>query len=172
MYNPAFDPFSGIYRMLNILKHFDTREIVEVDRLRIYDFYLLFPYKAYKIRMKPTEGKLKRRLAEFVKEKKANPYNKVTNDRRLFQQLQPYQMIALSHIASYGLIDPQLLLDQKVKISDAAKMQQVMVQLEDMSDKEKNMISWLNLCFRTTPLAGTYGLKHRTQLLEYKYDGC
>lgn len=38
MYNPAFDPFNGIYRMLNILKHFDTHEIVEVDRLRIYDF--------------------------------------------------------------------------------------------------------------------------------------
>ena len=47
-----------------------------------------------------------------------------------------------------------------------------MSQLEEMSDKENNIISWLNSCFRTTPLAGTYGLKYRTQLLEYKYDGC
>ena len=122
MYNPAFDPFNGIYRMLNILKHFDTHDIVEVDRLRIYDFYLLFPYKAFNIRLKSTETDYKKRLARFVKEKKANPYNKTTSDRRLFLQLQRYQMIALSHIASYGLIDPQLLLHQKVKVSDAAKM--------------------------------------------------
>ena len=50
MYNPAFDPFNGIYRMLNILRYFGVGEIIEVDRLRIYDFYLLFPYKTYKIR--------------------------------------------------------------------------------------------------------------------------
>ena len=165
MYNPAFDPFNGIYRMLNILKHFDTHEIVEVDRLRIYDFYLLFPYKAYMIRFKKTEADWKKQLSKFVKEKKANPYNKTINDRRLFSQLLRYQMIALSHIASYGLIDPQLLLQQKVKVSDVAKMQQVMSQLEEMSDEENNVISWLNSCFRTIPLAGTYGLKYRTQLL-------
>ncbi len=172
MYNPAFDPFNGIYRMLHILKHFDTHDMVEVDRLRIYDFYLLFPYKAYKIRLKSTETDYKKRLARFVKEKKENPYNKTISDRRLFLQLKPYQMIALSHIASYGLIDPQLLMQQKVKVADVAKMQQVMSQLEEMSDKENNIISWLNSCFRTTPLSGTYGLKYRTQLLEYKYDGC
>lgn len=70
MYNPAFDPFNGIYRMLNILKHFDTHEIVEVDRLRIYDFYLLFPYKAYMIRFKKTEADWKKQLSKFVKEKR------------------------------------------------------------------------------------------------------
>lgn len=105
-------------------------------------------------------------------DKKESPYNKVTNDRRLFHQLQRYQMIALSQIASYGLIDPELLLKQKVKVTDTAKMQQVMSQLEEMPQAESNIISWLNLCFRTTPLNGTYGLKYRTQLLEYKYDGC
>lgn len=172
MYNPAFDPFNGIYRMLNILKHFDTTECVEVDRLRIYDFYLLFPYKAYKIRMKPSETDLKKRLSKFVAAKKANPYNSTSNDRRLFLQLKPYQMIALSHIASYGLIDPQLLLQQKVKVCDEAKMQLVMSQLEEMPATEHNIISWLNHCFRNTPLDGTYGLKYRTKLLESKYDGC
>lgn len=59
MYNPAFDPFNGIYRMLNILKHFDVNECVEVDRLRIYDFYLLFPYKAYKIRLQKRKPGLR-----------------------------------------------------------------------------------------------------------------
>ena len=79
MYNPAFDPSNGIYRMLNILKHFDVNECIEVDRLRIYDFYLLFPYKAYRIRLQKTETRFKELLHQYVADKKENPYNKVTN---------------------------------------------------------------------------------------------
>lgn len=171
IYNPAFDPFNGIYRMLLILENFKDEEYVEVDRLRIYDFYLLFPYKAYKIRLKPTETEFRKQLRRFIDPKK-NPYNESTNDRRLFEQLRPYQMIALSHIASYGLISPEHLLSQQVKVVDAEKMRAVMSQLGEMPKSEHNVISWLNLCFRTTPLCGVYGLKYRTQLLEYKYDGC
>ena len=123
MYNPAFDPFNGIYRMLNILRHFGVGEIIEVDRLRIYDFYLLFPYKTYKIRFKRTEENFRKRLTQYV-EKKENPYNISSNDRRLFERLRPYQMIALSHLASYGLISPSQLLEYRVKIIDYGKMQQ------------------------------------------------
>lgn len=171
MYNPAFDPFNGIYRMLLILKDFGQEDCVEVDRLRIYDFYLLFPYKAYRIRLKPTEKEFRKQLHQFVSSKR-NPYNESTNDRRLFEQLRPYQMIALSHLASYGLISPRHLLRQQVKVADAQKMKQVMQQLGEGEAADRNVISWLNLCFRTTPLCGVYGLKYRTQLLESKYDGC
>lgn len=171
MYNPAFDPFNGIYRMLNILRHFGVGEIIEVDRLRIYDFYLLFPYKTYKIRFKRTEENFRKCLTQYV-EKKENPYNTSSNDRRLFERLRPYQMIALSHLASYGLISPSQLLEYRVKIIDYGKMQQVLSQLEMMPAAENNIISWLCYCFRTTPLNGNYGLKYRTKLLESKYDGC
>ena len=157
--------------MLNILRHFDAGEVVEVDRLRIFDFYLLFPYKTYKIRLKRTEEDFRKRLAKYV-EKKVNPYNVSSNDRRLFERLRPYQMIALSHLASYGLISPKLLLEQRVKVIDTGKMQQVLSQLEPMPESERNVISWLSYCFRNLPLNGSYGLKYRTQLLESKYDGC
>lgn len=171
MYNPAFDPFNGIFRMLHILSLFKMEDSVEVDRLRIYDFYLLFPYKAYKIRLRRTEADFKKRLRKFVA-KDENPYNKPSNDKLLFERLKRYQLIALRHIASYGLISPKFLMEQKVKVADAAKMQQVMSLLEAMSATEHNVISWLDYCFHTTPLNGTYGLKYRTQLLESKYDGC
>ncbi len=170
IYNPAFDPFNGIYRMLHILRDFGLEDSVEVDRLRIYDFYLLFPYKTYNIRLRPEEKDFRGQRQQYIKAKK-NPYNESTNDRRLFEQLRPYQMIALSHLASYGLISPDHLLRQQVKVADVDKMRLVMEQLGDMPATESNVISWLNLCFRTTPLTGVYGLKYRTQLLEYKYDG-
>ena len=171
MYNPAFDPFHGIYRMLLILRDFQQEDLVEVDRLRIYDFYLLFPYKAYKISLRKDEQDFRKQLRQYVSPKQ-NPYNESTNDRRLLEQLRPYQMIALSHLASYGLISPQHLLRQQVKVADAGRMRLVTDHLGEMPAADTNVISWLNLCFRTTPLSGVYGLKYRTQLLEYKYDGC
>ena len=154
MYVPAFDPFHAIYRMLNILKRFDGNEMVEVDRLRIYDFYLLFPFQANKTSLKIT------------------PYNSISNSRRIFERLRPCQMIALSHLASYGLIDPKMLLQQKVAVADADKMRQVMSQLDEMPSEESNVLSWLMLSFRNTPLNGVDGLKYRTKLIESKYDGC
>ena len=49
-YIPAFDPFAASYRMLHILTHLQQDEVVEADRLCIFDFYLLFPTEAHHIR--------------------------------------------------------------------------------------------------------------------------
>ena len=171
MYVPAFDPFHTIYRMLNILKRFDGNETIEVDRLRIYDFYLLFPYQANKISLKSDEKQLKESRRKYIPGQ-ITPYSSISNSRRLFERLRPYQMIALSHLASYGLIDPEMLLQQKVSVTDADKMRQVMSQLDEMPSEESNVLSWLMLSFRNTPLNGVDGLKHRTKLIESKYDGC
>ncbi len=51
-------------------------------------------------------------------------------------------------------------------------MQQVMSQLDEMAPEDANVLSWLMLSFRNTPLNGVDGLKYRTKLLESKYDGC
>lgn len=171
MYTPAFDPFNAIYRFLQILQHFDMEKEVEVDRLRIFDFYLLFPYKTAKITMGKDEAEIKSMRTRYIKSRE-NPYNFNLNDRKLYERLRPYQMIALSHIASYGLISPEHLLNQQVKVSDPDKLRDVISRLEKMEGIEGNVLSWLCLCFRTTPINGVFGLKYRTNLLESKYDGC
>lgn len=74
MYVPAFDPFHTIFRMLYILKRFDGNETIEVDRLRIYDFYLLFPYLANKISLKSDETQLKDSRRKFIPNKPIQLY--------------------------------------------------------------------------------------------------
>lgn len=170
MYTPAFDPFNAIYRFLQILQHFDMEKEVEVDRLRIFDFYLLFPYKTAKITMGKDDAEIKSMRTRYIKSKE-NPYNFNLNDRKLYERLRPYQMIALSHLASYGLIDPQRLMQHRVKILNPNLMREVISKLEAMSDDEKNTLSWLSFSFRTMSLNGPRGLKSRTHLMESKYDG-
>ena len=170
MYTPAFDPFNAIYRFLQILHHFDMEKELEVDRLRIFDFYLLFPYKTAKITMGKDEAEIKSMRTRYIKSRE-NPYNFNLNDRKLYERLRPYQMIALSHLASYGLIDPQRLLQQRVKILNPDLMREVISKLDAMSVDEQNTLSWLSFSFRTMSLNGSRGLKSRTHLMESKYDG-
>lgn len=170
MYTPAFDPFNAIYRILSILQHFDMEKEVEVDRIRIFDFYLLFPYKTAKITMGKDDVEIKTMRTRYIKSKET-PYNFNLNDRKLYERLRPYQMIALSHLASYGLIDPQRLLQQKVKILNPDLMREVISKLDAMSADEQNTLSWLSISFRTLSLNGPHGLKSRTHLIESKYDG-
>ena len=51
MYNHAFDLYHCIYRIIHILMRLEENDILELDRLRIWDFYLLFPSKVYEIRL-------------------------------------------------------------------------------------------------------------------------
>lgn len=171
MYVTAFDPFNGIYRMLHILSLCCPDGCIETDRIRIYDFYMLFPYKTYKIRLRSTETDFRLKRAKYIKKEKS-PYNIPGNDRRLFEQLKRYQLIALGRMASYGLIDPADFTEGMVRVADKEKMQTVMHRIEPLTTDERNVVSWLDYCFRNTPLNGEYGLKYRTQLLDYKYDGC
>lgn len=52
IYNQAFDLYHCIFRILNFLNRFNPSDIIEVDKLRIWDFYFLFPNKVYDIRLK------------------------------------------------------------------------------------------------------------------------
>ncbi len=46
-YNPAFDLYHSIFRMAHIVDRLSDGECFEIDKVRIWDFYLLFPSKLY-----------------------------------------------------------------------------------------------------------------------------
>jgi len=67
VYHPAYDLYHTVYRMLHILTKFDKSDFVEVDRIRIWDFYILFPEKIYGIKLKREEVDIKELIKRFVK---------------------------------------------------------------------------------------------------------
>lgn len=171
MYVPAFDPFHAIYRLLHILTRFQGDESVEVDRVCIFDFYLLFPERTYAIHLKADETDLRTLRTKYVK-RRSNPYNPYIQNRRLYARIHTYQLIALNHLAAYGLLCPQSLCEHRIRLMQPEQINELIRHTEPLSEEEQNVLSWLSLSFHLTPLRGTDGLKHRTGLLEYKYDGC
>ena len=54
-YSPAFDLYHTIFRMAHILERLDDNECFEIDKVRIWDFYLLFPSKLYDLSIRRDE---------------------------------------------------------------------------------------------------------------------
>ncbi len=169
IYNQAFDLYHTIYRIILFLNRFEEGVLIEVDRLRIWDFYLLFPNKIHKIRFPKSESDLRKLKNQFIKESN-NPYETIMEERKIFEKLKPYQLSALNCIASYGIIDKGLLNQQRISITNKQVLTEFMSKSDDVTAKEKNIISLMTSHFFKMSLYGTNGLKNRTNLMESKYD--
>jgi len=169
VYNKAFDLYHTIYRILHLLSNCLEKESITVERVRIWDYYVLFPQQVYSIRLLNTEKQIRELRKEFIK-KKNNPFTNLPPKKRLFLKLQPYQISALNCIASYGIIDKDSLRDGKIKIIDKELLANYIQSIGEISRTESNIISLMTGHFNIISMYGKNGLKSRTQLMESIYD--
>lgn len=169
IYQQAFDLYHTIYRIINILGNFKYADSIELDRLRIWDYYLLFPNRLNTISLKTEEKDIRDLINSYIS-REQNPYELILNDRKMLEKIRPFQMGALKYLASIRLIDKDYLKNNRIsKISN-----EVLIELkqitEELTPQEKNTISLLTGHFFFVPLVGKDGLKNRSNLLESKYD--
>lgn len=168
-YHQAFDLYHTVYRMVQILDHFDGNDSVEVDRLRIWDFYLLFPNEIHKIKLKKDEKDIKNILQNYVKPK-YNPYENIIDDRKIFERILFYQVSALKCLASYGIIDKDALNYNRVAVVSKDLLKKYIGIFGELPPREKNIIAILTSHFYHMSMFGPNGLKSRTNLMISKYD--
>lgn len=168
LYNNAFDLYHTIFRLLHLLNR-SASNTIELDRLRIWDFYLLFPSQIFTIKPKKNEKDLKILIRE-LKITKENPYQKVYDQRKTLEKIKPYQMAALSCLASYKIIDKTLLVEGVITITSNEILQNYANSIGNLSPRETNIISIVTSVFYDIALTGKNGLKFRTNLIESKYD--
>jgi hypothetical protein len=169
VYNQALDFYHTIFRLLHFLNKFENNDVLEIERVRIWDFYLLFPSEIHNIRLKQNESDIRKIRKEFIKDSK-NPYERITGNRKIFEKIKPYQLSALNCIASYGIIDKALLNQQRILIINKKILVDFVNKFQELSPKEKNVIALMTSHFNQVSLFGTDGLKNRTNLIESKYD--
>ena len=113
VYQKAFDLYHTVYRMIKLLAHFNQDGLIEIDRLRIWDYYLLYPNKMDKIKLKREEKDIKKIIKNYILTDD-NPYEIVINDRKMFEKIKPYQMTAIKCLASYGIINKDYLQENRI----------------------------------------------------------
>jgi hypothetical protein len=142
---------------------------LEIERIRIWDFYLLFPSKIHEITLKKGEADIRKIMKEFISDSK-NPYEQIPENRKIFEKIKPYQLAALNCIASYGIIEKSTLNQQRILIINKSILIDFVKNFEELTPKERNVIALMTSHFNQISLFGTDGLKSRTNLIESKYD--
>lgn len=170
MYNQAFDIYHNIYRIVYILDRLNDHDVIEIDRLRMWDYYLLFPQQIHSIRLNTDFKDAIEYRKKYIK-KDVNPYDNIFDGRKLLERLKPYQLCALNCLASYGIIDTDKILNNEIKIASREKLDNLINNTNSLSIEENNVLSWLLYFFKEFPMNGPLGLKSRTNLLISKYDG-
>lgn len=171
LYNNAFDLYHTIFRMLHLLSKIEKRKKIEVDKIRIWDYYLLFPNEIFKIKTKKNESDF-RKILKSLTVSKNNPYQQIFDERKTLEKIKPYQLSALNCLASYNIIDKDIFLkENQIKINSQELLEAYAKSVGDLSSREKNIITIVTSNFYDISLFGKNGLKDRSNLIESKYDG-
>lgn len=168
-YNPAFDLYHSIFRMAHILERMGDGDKFEIDKVRIWDFYLLFPDKVHTITIRREEDDLRKYRSSFLRPEH-NPYEYSGSNRKLFEWIKPVQVSALNCLVSCGIIDKEKYQNGRVCIASREALRTFIEKSGQVSEREGNVLSFMSIMSRNMPLTGAYGLKARTKLLESKYD--
>jgi hypothetical protein len=162
IYHPAFDAFHCIFRLLLII---EVNNEIETAKLRIIDFFVLFPAEVRNVRLEKDQLKIKKYAKLLV-----NRYRGPVNSLQLFRELEHIQAAAVGALAAANLIDKEKLREgvvKRTKIELTGELsEKIKIFFSSLAEIEKFTLHELS----AIPLNGIDGLKHRSALMEYRYD--
>jgi len=134
LYHPAFDTYHSAFRLLLLLWNTEDEE-VHFSRLRILDFYLLFPaelgsmsFPRNLIREKTPWKKLRSR------------YNQISDPRRVFDELSSFQLSGMQALLSTGLASQKDESDVVGLVRDALP-EELVAEIRSATTSRNNLIS-------------------------------
>lgn len=139
--------------------------VYEIDRIRILDFYLLFPGTLQHVTF-PREARRYRRLIPDQQ----NRYERIEDTRRIFTRLEPFQMSAFRYLAARDIIDPANFLEDRVQRSKTSLPALLIEALTQANASDSGLMGLLAGPFSNLDLYGASGLRGRTHLFEHRYD--
>jgi hypothetical protein len=163
IYNQAYDLYHTIFRILQITEK--TDENLEIDKLRILDFYLAFPSEL--LHLKAFRGFKK--YEKYIRAE-TNKYERVIDRKRLFFKMEFIQISAIKALISYGIFDAKEFKNGKIKRTELPLSKDILDRLNEANEKNMNLINLITGPLASMDLFGHLGLKVRTNLIDFKYD--
>lgn len=164
IYDQALDPYHCAVRALGISFLIGT-ESSELETLRILDVVLTFPTMLSEIRL--TRETLHLRKLSIAA---PNPFRPPPKGLSSIEAIRSIQAVAIATLASAGLIGATELAKGVFARSKMTLPIELKVAIDAWLDRDgkdkKEIVTFLG----AIPLSGEDGLKHRTKLLEHRYD--
>lgn len=163
IYHPAFDLSHGMFRMLRLLEVNPERQM-KWDTFRILDLYYLFPHLLKDARLPRNMAKRKREFGKL-----GSKYTRVPTPQMFIHQLLGIHESIARSLAAKGFIETARFDDGLLLRTDRVTPPELIRMFAEATD-DATLVSMLAVEMAAIPLMGDGGLKHRTGLLEYRYD--
>lgn len=120
IYHPAYDIYHTSFRILAIMSE-TTSDCLDTERVRMYDFLLLFPHELHNVRLPVGSTDIRRKFRE-------TKYNRLPNRRKVYNQLRTYFDLSAQCLISYGALDIEKY--QNGELCKAAKFKSIVEQFD------------------------------------------
>lgn len=163
-YHPAFDSYHCFLRVLTLLVNSQENDL-EVDSARILDFYLCAPsgLKTFKF---PRELFKERKIFSD----KVNEYNDVPNQRSLFVDLRRVQDAVFDQMLSMEIIEYESFCSGRLELVAGSVPDELISIVESEKSIDADAKKFVLNKLMEIPLLGPNGLKHRSGLMDHRYD--
>lgn len=165
IYDYALDPYHCSIRILAMCMFGVWASEVHAEQVRILDYFLVYPSKVASIRL-PAEYKTIRYSANEM----ANPYRYSPSKRAAFERMRPVFYAAASGLVAAGLLDLTSFERGVLKFLPEKLSPEMAASIQRYKARQSIVGNFVLSALAAIPLNGPDGLKHRTGLLEYRYD--
>lgn len=160
-YHPSSDWYHAAFRFL-VLVRFGTDIQYEVEKLRLVDFYFLYPGCLHKINLPAVPKRVVQRKFGV----NLNPYHDPDDHRVAFQQMLLPQTTALRFLVG----NRSLLFERGRVILGEMLTPSLAERASVRSEENAELLEFLTGTLAKFPLQGKKGLKAMTDLMDYRHD--
>ncbi|QDL32622.1 ABC-three component system middle component 5 [Serratia liquefaciens] len=162
VYHPAYDAYHCLFRMMAIMERVGE---VEIDKLKMLDFYILFPSLLSRVRMPRQFSKIKKNA-----EHAHNEYHDPLNPGMTFKEMRHIQDAAIKCMLATGYISQENFNNGYVVRTDKKLPEKLSLDMREFLEQKEPFSSFIIQKLAHFHLTGPDGLKSRTQLMEHRYD--
>jgi hypothetical protein len=166
-FQPAYDVYHTIFRLMRLRGVVASVGPVPLDELRVLDFFLLFPYLIEHIRLMQKHRGYRRLARDYVH---TRPYSEQPEDLTIFRRMHPIQIAAAQTLASNDLLEFHALGAEKAQTTAKDLSPSISARVAAANERDAVLIEFLGVLAAEYRFEGPGGLKDRTGLLEHRYD--
>ena len=164
IYHQRNDVFHCMFRLLSILHLLDEKKI-EIDRLKIIDFFFVFPHLIADTPLPRAKGSaaIKKEACSL-----AVPYENLPSSKILFSEMGDFQLQALDILRSKEIVS--FFDDGWLTIGSTFESESITKLVSGNSFTSNEFYKSLETILCGYKMHGSNGLKSKTGLMEYRYD--
>jgi len=164
LYHPLKDANHCIYRMLSIL--IKSPSEISLERLRVIDFYHIFPHLLDSISPWPNDIKIYKKYTKNI----ASSFESIPDKRRLFYELSEIHRQSISTLVSKGILDKDRSKSGIATLNKENIPEKILNIIESDEYNNSKIFEVLTKGLTVTSWKGRNGFKNRSGLMEFIYD--